>query len=251
MEQQFDDEIEIDLKGLFFALLHEWKYILLSAVLVGGITALVNFFLLVPQYASTAKLYILTKSTSLTSLADLQVGTSLTQDYMVVIKSRPVAERVNRNLKLEMEYEELVDKITVENPTNTRILNITAKDADAQMAKQIADEFAEVSADYIADKMDQDPPNIIENGIVSEKPVSPSKKKNTFLGILLGGFLAAAVVAIGYIMDDTVKTEEDIENYLQLHTLAVVPESERLVSNNWKANDKKVKKPKRKGKKEK
>lgn len=239
MEQQFDDEIEIDLKGLFFAILQEWRYIVLSAVLVGGITALINIFFLVPQYASTSKLYILTKSTSLTSLADLQVGTNLTQDYMVVIKSRPVVEEVSRNLKLEMEYEALIGKIAVENPTNTRILNITATDADPKVAKQIADEFAEVSAEYIAEKMDQDPPNIIEKGFVSENPISPAKKRNVFMGILLGGFLVVAFVTVGFIMDDTIKTEEDIENCLQLHTLAIVPESERLTTNNWKANDKK------------
>lgn len=225
MEQQYDDELEIDLKELFFALLQKWKYIVFSAVFVGGITALVNLYVLVPQYASTAKLYILSKSTSLTSLADLQVGTSLTQDYMVVINSRPVAEKVISNLNLKMEYEDLISKVTVENPADTRILNITVQDEKAETAKKIADEFAEVSADYIAKKMDQDPPTIIETGFADEKPVSPHKTKNTLLGVIIGGFLAAAVVVVAYLMDDSIKTEEDIEKYIGINTLAAVPES--------------------------
>lgn len=245
MEQQYDDEIEIDLKELFFALLQKWKYIVFSALFVGVVTALVNLYVLVPQYASTAKLYILSKSTSLTSLADLQVGTNLTQDYMVVINSRPVAEKVISNLKLEMDYEDLIGKVTVENPTNTRILNITVQDEKPEEAKRIADEFAEVSAEYIAEKMDQDPPNIIEKGFANPNPIAPSKTKNTLIGILLGGFLAAAVVIVIHILDDSIKTEEDIEKYIGLNTLAAVPESENSLSDGT-AKDKKKKRPIRK-----
>lgn len=239
MEQQYDDEMEIDLKELFFALLQKWKYIVFSAIFVGGITALVNLYVLVPQYASTAKLYILTKSTSLTSLADLQVGTSLTKDYMVVINSRPVAEKVINNLQLQMKYEDLIGKVTVENPADTRILNITVQDENAKEAKRIADEFAKVSAEYIAEKMDQDPPNIIEKGFASPKPIAPSKTKNTLIGILLGGLLAAGVVIVLHILDDSIKTEEDIEKYIGLNTLAAVPESENFMPDEAKKAKKK------------
>lgn len=234
MGPQYDDEIEIDLKELFFALLNRWKYILFSTLCVGIVTALVNLYVLVPQYASTSKLYILTKSTSLTSLADLQVGTSLTQDYMVIINSRPVVEEVIANLKLDLTYEDVVDKINVENRADTRILNITVTDEDSKEAKKMADEFAKVSATYISEKMDQDPPNIIEYGYADPKPVSPHKTRNILLGLLAGAFLAGTVVAVMYLMDDSVKTEEDIEKYLGLNTLSAVPESDGNTSSKKK-----------------
>lgn len=225
MERQYHED-EIDLLELFFALVSKWKYIAFSAISLGVITALVNLFLLVPQYSSTSKMYILTKSTSLTSIADLQVGTSLTQDYLVIIKSRPVVEEVIENLKLDMTYEEMVGKISVTNPSDTRILHITVTDSDATEAKRIADEFARVSAAYISDKMDQDPPNIIEYGYANPNPIAPNKTKNTLLGIMIGVVASSAVIIFFYLLDDSIKTEDDIERYLGMNTLAVVPEIE-------------------------
>lgn len=235
MRPQYDnDEVEIDLKELFFALLTKWKYILFSALFIGGITAIVNQFVLVPQYASTSKLYVLSKSTSLTSLADIQMGTSLTQDYQVIITGRSVVNEVNENLNLQLTYEELVKKVTVENAANTRILNITVTDVEPERAKKIADMFAIVSSHYIAEKMNQDAPNIIEYGYVDEQHVSPSKTRNTLLGVLAGGFLASALVIVIFILDDSIKNSEDIEKYLELHTLATVYERQGEVSDKKK-----------------
>ena len=88
MEKHYEsDEIEIDLKELFFEMVAEWKMIVISTVLVGLIMFLISNFIITPQYQSTSKLYVFSKSTSITNLADLQMGTNLTSDYMVDRKS--------------------------------------------------------------------------------------------------------------------------------------------------------------------
>ena len=125
---ELDNEIEIDLKELFLELLAFWKLILLALVLGAVIAYSVRKFLMVPQYESTAELYVLSKSPSLTSLADIQTGTSLTNDYMVVVEGRPVLEQVIANLGLDETYNSLADKVTLENPSNSRILMITVRD---------------------------------------------------------------------------------------------------------------------------
>ena len=78
--QQMDNEIEIDLKELFLELVSFWKLILLALVLGAGIAYAASRFLMVPQYESVSELYVLSKSTSITSLADIQAGTSLSRD---------------------------------------------------------------------------------------------------------------------------------------------------------------------------
>ena len=103
-ENYRDDEIEIDLGALFFELLGHWKMIFLSAVLTGVIGLIISMFLITPQYESTSELYVLSKSTSITSLADIQTGTNLTNDYKVVAKGRPVLEQVIANLRIEETY---------------------------------------------------------------------------------------------------------------------------------------------------
>lgn len=243
MERQYttDEEVEIDLKELVIELLDNWKLIILSTVLAATIAFCVSKFILVPQYESTSKLYVLTKSTSITSLADLQTGTSLTNDYVVVVAGRPVLEQVIENLKLPENYEELGDKITVNVPTNSRIIEISVTDPNPDRAKAIADEMASVSSDFIAAKMDQDPPTTIQKGYADGKPVSPSIPKNTVIGALLGALLAMAIVIISYLLNDSIMTGEDIEKKLGLNVLGTLPLEE--------SEDDGIKKKKKKEKK--
>lgn len=219
----YDDEIEIDLKELFLELLSFWKAILLTMVLGGVIAYAISKFLMVPQYESVAELYVLSKSTSITSLADIQAGTSLTNDYMVVVKGRPVLEQVIVNLGLNETYSSLSGKVELENPTNSRVLRIMVRDENPKMAKKIADEIAKVSAAFIAEKMDQDAPSTIQYGYSDGAPVSPNIFKNTLIGAMLGMFLAVAVIVISYLFNDTIMNAEDVEKKLGLNVLGTLP----------------------------
>ncbi|MCI5873923.1 MAG: Wzz/FepE/Etk N-terminal domain-containing protein [Clostridiales bacterium] len=223
-EKYTNDEIEIDLRELFFELLIHWKVILLSTIMVGVIAFVISFFLITPQYESTSALYVLSKSTSITSLADIQMGTNLTNDYIVVVKGRPVLEQVISNLSLEEEnYESLSQKVTLNNPSDSRILEITVRDPDAKLAKRIADEIAEVSSAFISEKMDQDPPTIIQRGYADGEPVSPNIAQNIVLGALVGAFLAIAVVVITYLLNDTIMSADDVERKLGMNLLGTLP----------------------------
>jgi capsular polysaccharide biosynthesis protein len=223
MEKNYNDEMEIDLRDLLYLLRTRLWIILLAAVIFAGGAGLVSSFLITPMYQSTAKLYILTKSTSITSLADIQLGSQLTQDYMVLVKSRPVVTKIIENLELDMGYEALVNIITISNPGNTRILEIRAEYPDAYMAKRIVDEFAQVSRTQIAKIMDTAEPSVVEDGHVSSNPSSPNIKMNILIAGMAGAFLAAGVILVLYMMDDTIKTSEDVEKYLGLTTLGLIP----------------------------
>ena len=218
-----NEETEIDLLELLFQYLKHVKWILLITIITGGAAFAISYFLITPVYESTSELYVLSKSTSITSLADLQMGTNLTNDYMVVVEGRPVLEQVIKTLGLEMDYEMLARKVTLNNPTNSRILQISVRDKDKELAKKIADEIAEVSSNFIAEKMDQDPPTIIQRGYSDGKPVSPSIMKNTVIGALLGMFLSMAVITVLYLLNDTIMTSEDVEKKLGLHVLGMLP----------------------------
>lgn len=226
MEHQHDDEVEIDLQELFFEMLAHWKLILLSTIMAAAIAFVISRFILVPQYQSTSALYVLSESTSITSLADIQIGTNLTSDYIVVVRGRPVLEQVISNLELDETYDSLYEKVDVENPTNSRILQITVTDPDPQRAKRITDELASVASDYIAEKMKQSKPTTIQNGYADGNAVSPNVMRNTALGGAIGLFLAGAVVVLSYLLNDTIMTAEDVERKLGLNLLGSLPEEE-------------------------
>ncbi|MDD6155527.1 MAG: Wzz/FepE/Etk N-terminal domain-containing protein [Lachnospiraceae bacterium] len=243
-----DNEIEIDLKDLVFELLSHWKSIVLVTILAGAIGFFVSEFLMTPKYESTSELYVLSKSTSITSLADIQMGTSLTNDYMVVVKGRPVLEQVIANLGLEETYASLYNRVSLNNPTNSRILEITVTDTNPQRAKAIADEIAKVGSAFIAEKMDQDPPTIIQSGYADGLPVSPNVIKNAFLGAVVGAFLVVALILVTYIFNDTITTPEDIERKLGMNILGTLP-LEEAEDDGERRTSKGKRKPVKKGKK--
>ena len=151
-----------------------------------------------------------------------------TSDYTVLITSTPVMEQVISDLDLDMTAEQLKGSVSINNPTDTRILEITVNNTDSKMAKKIVDEIANVSSSYIGDKMEVIPPKIIEVGKIATVRTSPSVKKNAALGFLLGFLACAAIVVVYAVMDDTIKTEEDIEKYLGVSVLAKVPDRKRF-----------------------
>ena len=221
-EFENDDEIEIDLRELFLALKKKIAWNLLTAIVFAGAAGLITKFAMTPVYSSSAQLYVMSKG-GISQLTDLTMGTQLTQDYMVIVKTRPVLEQVIEDLHLDMDYKELGNKITVENPSDTRIMQITVTDKDPEVAKDITQDLAEVTADTVAKKMDVKSPTIIEKAYKAESPDSPSLKKNIVIGALLGFILMAAVIVIQYLMNDTILKEEDIEKYLGINTLAQLP----------------------------
>lgn len=243
-----DDEMEIDLLELLRALKRRLWMIFLAAVLGGGIAGAFSKFVLIPQFQSTAMVYILSKETTLTSLADLQIGSQLTKDYRVIVVSRPVLEDVITSLGLDMNYRELKKKLTIDNPSDTRILSITAQDPDPYMAKKIADTVAGTASSYIGDIMEMVPPKMIEDGEAPLKKSSPSNGKNAVLGALAAVVVMCGIIALEMIMNDTIVTEEDVAKYLGLSVLASMPER-REAENNGSKEAHRVKKA-AKGKKQ-
>ena len=178
--------------------------------------------MITPMYSSTAQLYVVSKD-GLSQLSDLTMGTQLTQDYMAIVETRTVLDKVIRNLKLDMDYKELSEKVTVENPADTRIMEISVSDPSPKEAKRITQELTEVTAKTVSSKMDVKAPTIIENAYLADEPDSPSLLKNMLIGALLGFILSAGAVIVQYIMNDTIRKEEDIEKYLGINTLAKLP----------------------------
>lgn len=218
-----EDEIEIDLMELLHLLMQKLWILILCFVLGAGIALGYTKLLVTPQYSATSMLFILTKTTSVTSLADIQMGAQLTVDFETLAKTRPVVEDVIEKLDLDMTYDEVVKIVTTENPASTRLLKLTVTHPDPEMAKEISNALADATADQVANVMNTDKPNVAERAVTPVSPSSPSVVKNTAIGALLGLLLAMAVIVIRFLLNDTVQTEEDVRKHLNLHTLAAIP----------------------------
>ena len=225
--QDTTDDIEIDLVELFHILLNKWWIIILSGILGGLIFIAVTVLFITPQYVSTTKMYVLSKQDSNTlTQQDMQTSLSLTKDYAELIKSRTVTEGVITQLGLDLTHEELLDKMTVDSATDTRILSISVKDEDPYEACEIANAIRDVAANHIKNVMDINAVNVVETANIPEEKASPSISKNGIIGGLLGVFVSVAVILISYMINDTIKTQEDVERYLGLSILGTIPLTE-------------------------
>lgn len=245
MENIQEDEIEIDLRELLFDLRDHILLILATGLLISCLVCAYTVFLVPPVYESTSSILVLTKETTLASLADLQMGSQLTNDYEVLITSRSVIETVIDSLGItDMSYEGLRGKISINNPSNTRILEITVEHSNPEMACAIVNKLTDIATAYIGDKMEGVPPKLIESGRIPVARSHSAVRKNALIGLLAGVFLCSGVIVLMSILDDTIKSEDDIERYIGIPTLASVPDRKDYIGT--QKNTKKKKKPKKK-----
>lgn len=253
MIEERNDEIEIDLRELFYVLLGKIWIIILVTALGFGIAAGYTLAFVQPVYSSTSMLYVMTKSTSITSLTDLQVGASLTKDYQVFIESRPVVDKVIEDLELDMSYEQFVENLTVENPTNTRFIYITVEHHDAYMAKTIVDKLTDVSAERMGTIMETEKPNVADYGHIPEHQTSPNVTKNSLIGAIVGFVLSVGIILVLHLANDAINTTEDVERYLGMNTLGIIPLEEGVSKKGTHGHDKdaaRVRKERKKARKQ-
>lgn len=222
-----DDVVEIDLQDLFGLLLSRVWLLLLFTLMTGALAFGASAFLIAPKYESTTSIYILSKEAndSLT-YSDTQLAAQLTKDYEKLITGRHVVEQVIETFHLEADYDDFVSKVTVHNDTDTRIINITVKDEDPVLARDLANEIRDVAAVHIQSVTDVKAVNVADTANLPLKPSEPSISIWTMIGAIIGFVASAVMIVVRYLLDDTVKSEEDIERYLELSTLALIPDSE-------------------------
>lgn len=219
-----NDEMEIDLGEIFHLIISKLGIIILSGIILGAAALIGTMLLVTPQYESTTKMVVLSKqdSNTLTS-QDMQVSTQITKDYAELIKSRTVLEGVIAKLNLELSYKDMLGKLSVSTPTDTRIVSISVRDEDPYVASQIANTVRDLAAQHIQSVMDIKAVNVVDSANIPNEKASPSLAKNGVIGGLLGVIAAMAVVIIVYLTNDTIKTEEDVERYLGLSVLGNIP----------------------------
>lgn len=249
MYDERNDEIEIDLRELFYVLLGKIWIIILATALGLGIAAGYTTAFIDPVYSSTSMIWGVAKSSGIASLVDLQMGSSLTQDYQVFITSRPVVNKVIDDLELDLTYDDFVSTVSVSNPSGTRFIYITVNNNDPYMAKTIVDKLTDVAAERMGTVMETEPPSIADYGNLPEHPTSPSLSKNSLIGAVLGFCLAVGIIIILYLLDDSIHTMEDVEKYLGINTLGLIPLAEGTSKKATRGHDKDAVKAAKKAKK--
>lgn len=241
------DETEIDLVELFLYLVRKWKFLVLGLVIgaiIGGGLAMTT----TPTYKSQAMLFVLSETTSITSLSDIQIGSELSTDFVIIATSKPVLdtaiELVEEETGVTLTRSEISSMISVENEDDTRILTITAVGEDPEITCAVANAIKDATAAQIATLMKSDTPTTVEEAEVATSAQSNGFKKKAMMGGLIGLVIMIVVFIIPFLANDKIKTVDDVEKYVDATVLAVIPIDRSMEYSEEAAKKKKSKKKK-------
>ena len=231
------DVMTIDLFEVFQVIWHWLWLIVLVALACGTAAYAFSKFVLPEEFESTTKIYVLDKSgaggtNSQSTYSDLQVGMQLTKDYVELIKSRTVLEAVMKDNHLDQTYtyENFAGMVNVQTPADTRIVTITVTNHDPALAQKLADDIRKRSGELIIKTMQIDAVNTYEKANYPDRKSAPSCGRWAVVAALIGALAVSAVVIARYLLDDTIKTSDDVEKYLGLSNLALIPFDESVMT---------------------
>lgn len=225
--QQYEDEITIDLLEIVKVLLKHWVKIV-AVTLVGGIIGLLfTMFMITPMYQAEATMIVNSRQdVSGANITNDQIVSSqkLVETYAIIIKSRRIIEPIIDELDLDTSYEQLTSKIDVSSVNSTQIMKISVRDANPQIALMVVEMIVDEAPAVIMDTMEAGSVKTVSMPYVNaEEPVSPNKMKNAVIAAFLACVLSVGMICLFTLLDNTFKSEEDIQKHLDLPVLGIIP----------------------------
>ena len=223
-----DDEVYIDLKEIFFRLVHRWKSILVAILIGAVVMEAYCVFISKPSYQATSSIYITSNDTEELTVSDVQLSGYLTEDYMEIIQSYNVISQVIDELDLattyEYGYDDILEMIDVENPEDTHIVEIAVTTDEPALSRDIANELTNISVEEYYEVIGNEMPSVIDfSAAETLEVIQPNLYLYMIIGGLIGAVIVCAYVIIRMLMDTTIKTDDDVEKYLGMPVLSSVP----------------------------
>lgn len=231
---------EIDLLDLLYYLKKKIWIIVAAFVLCAAIGAAYTTFFLDATYTATTRMYVLNRSSdSYISSSDYSVSSYMSNDCEVLLTGQNMTDAVIEKLNLDMTSSELLSMISVEAVDNTRVLQINVVDTDPHRAADIANCIQQVASEQLKAILNVEAVNLVFEAKVPQQKSAPNLPLNTALAAFLGLFMCVGALVVAYILDDTIRSEDDVERYLGLSVLGVIPVSSELSYSRKSATGKK------------
>lgn len=246
--------MEIDLIDLLGFLKKKVLIILAAIVAAVALVFVYNLIFYVPEYQSKATLYILKQNNNEQSVSasDFSTALNVVNDCTYILKMQSVLDEVIDELKLNTDYLKLQKKITTNNPSGTRILEVKAEAATPELAVKIADAVCRIGVERINDSVGFKQVNISEEGKLNTNPSNKPGIKVYALAGMLAAVVVCGIYVVIYLLDDGIHSDDDVQRYLGLSVLGRIPDINSIGKHGkykyyaYSADDKDDKKQKKK-----
>ena len=226
---QNDSYVEIDLLEILSILKSNLLWLILSAVIFAVAGWAFTTYAITPQYEASVNMIVNTKTDGLSTVStdNINSARNLVSTYAIIIKSNTVLNQVIRDLDVKnMTYEALENKVSVNAINDTQVMRIAVQDPDPELARKLVKEIAKISPEEIVDAVEAGSCKVVSQVRVSSSPISPNVAKNTAVSAIVGIVVTMAIVVIKSLFANYIVDDNDIQKYLGLPVLGVIPEIE-------------------------
>lgn len=221
---------ELDLIGLLLYLRKKIWLILVVALLAALIGYVGAKMFTTTMYTATTQVYVYQEDSAI-DYNNLVIASQIRKDCAVIIKGESVTREVVEILDLPMTPKALGKAIRVDTEDNTRILRISYTDSDPERATLIVNTVRDVAAERTKDVMQGNVLKTLFEATLPQAETTTNIRESTLTAAVVGVVVIVALLVLVFLLDDTIRNEDDVANHLGLSTLAVIPLSNELHSN--------------------
>ena len=229
------NEETIELRELLEILLKRKLLIIIMTVLCTVAGGVYSVFLITPMYNAETTMMVngaknMTDIASSLDIGSINLSQKLVVTYGEIVKSRIVLEQTIDSLKLDMTYEQLLRKTTAQQVGGTEILKIAVQDENPAQAAVIANKISDVFVKEVMRILKVNNVETIDKAIPIEKPVNVKTALNIAIAMILGLMLGVFTAFVFEYMDNTIKTENDVQKHLDLPVLGLIPDHDLVLN---------------------
>ncbi len=215
-----------DIRSIFRLLMSKLLSLLISTLIGAILFGAFAGFVMKKQYVSQVLMYVsnLESAESSQSLSYSNIFSSarLVDTYIDVLKNPVTLEPARSQLSRDVTAKELSKMISLESVSGTALLRISAVADDPTFAAEVAHVVSEMAPQLLQKTVGAGSVKTVGSARQGTK-TEPNEFQMTVIGALIGLITSAAVVIIRFVNDNTIKTETDLKQRLDVPVLGVIP----------------------------
>jgi polysaccharide biosynthesis transport protein len=208
----------------------KWFIVLIMAVLALGFSIYKGYHKVTTIYETKTSLIVgnpIDGEGIKYQIAEVQLYERFVRTYSALARTSFIAEKVSSKLNKVIPSEAIQASIVVTPQENTQFVDVMIRWRDSKQAVDILNTFSEV---FISEAKSIYPTCNIE---IIEKAKEPraivlSKRIYVYLSPIIGIIVSVLIIFGIELLDNTIRTEEDVKEYLNLSVVGEIPKDKRL-----------------------
>ena len=221
---------ELDLKELFEMFWNKKIKIILIVAIFAVIGVIYSIGFVVPEYTAFTKLVLAGQSSDPTgntteaiTTTDLTINSKLVGTYSELVTSNDVVRQVITNTGINISEEALKSSIEVSSVEDTDVIRISVTNENPTYATKLANETAKAFMEKVAEIYNINNVHVVDEAEEPQSPSNVNHLKDVVIFTFIGVVIAVGYVLIANMLDNTIKTREEVERLYKVPVIAEIP----------------------------